>query len=666
MIAAPLLSLALVFAAPAGAAPPDRALVERGAYVARLADCVGCHTAEGGAPLAGGRALWTPFGTIRSANLTPDVATGIGAYSFEQFERAVRHGVRADGANLYPAMPYPSFTRATDEDVRALYAWAVAGVAPVERRNAAPKLRWPFGKRWGLAPWRWAFLDEVRFEPDPGRDAAWNRGAYLVQALGHCGACHTPRGVGFQEKATSERGSSGGAFLAGATLADWRAVSLREPRSAAELVSSLRTGRSGSGAVSGSMVEVIHASTQHFTDADRAAVATYLASLAGGEPGATPAQPATAAAPEGLFTTRGGLGYVQFCASCHRQDGSGVDGLFPPLAGNPTVRAPDPATLVHLALAGGKTAETAAAPRVHAMPGYPPLADRELAEILGFVRATWGDGRPVDASAVAELRARIGPGPAAPPGFETPRFADLLGRPDSERLVYGLRLHLDTSALLAAYVGAASSCSSCHLNAGTVALGSPFVGVAAFFPGYAPRAGREITLEDRINGCFRRSMNGRPLPAGSAELKAMVAYFEWMRGSATARSTVAGRGVGKMAALPPDPVHGAQVYAAECAACHGERGEGLRGRGGRIVYPPLWGDAAFNLGAGMARTYTAAAFVKANMPIAARDRFPLAQGGLSDQDAVDVAEYFSHQPRPDFPDKVKDWPKGGKPPDARY
>jgi thiosulfate dehydrogenase len=193
------------------------------------------------------------------------------------------------------------------------------------------------------------------------------------------------------------------------------------------------------------------------------------------------------------------------------------------------------------------------------------------------------------------------------------------------------------------------------------------VGVAAFFPGYAPRAGREISLEERINGCFKRSMNGKPLPPGSAELKAMVAYFDWLKRDATAKSTVAGRGVGKMdPTIRPDPVRGAEVYAAECASCHGAHGEGLRGRDGRLVYPPLWGDAAFNVGAGMARTSTAAAFVKANMPIAARDRFPLAQGGFRDQDAVDVAEFFSHQPRPDFPEKVKDWPNGGKPADARY
>lgn len=656
MISAPLVSLLLAFSA----AEVD---VARGAYLARAADCVGCHTAQGGAAMAGGRALWTPFGTIRSVNVTPDRRTGVGERSFEQFERAVRRGIRADGANLYPAMPYPSFAKISDDDLRALYAWVMAGVAAVERVDEPSELRWPFGMRWGLSPWRWAYLDAGRFEPDPSKGAEWNRGAYLVQALGHCGACHTARGLGFQEKATSARGAGGEAYLAGATLADWRAVSLRDPRVAEEVSETLRTGRSRSGAVSGSMVEVIHSSTQHLTDADRRAIGTYLASLA---PAPARATPPPAGDPAGLFTTRGGLGYVQFCSTCHRLDGAGVDGAFPPLSGNPTVQERDPSTAVHLALAGGRTAETAAAPRPHAMPGYAPLADHELAEILAFVRASWGDGAPVSAVEVARMRPRVAR-PVEPAAFEPPRLADLLARPDAERLILGLRLVLQTGALAPAHVGAAGSCSSCHLAGGTVADASPFVGVAAFFPGYAPRAGREISLEERINGCFKRSMNGRPLPAGSPELQAMVGYFEWMRRGATAKSAIPGRGVGKVdPALRPDAARGKELYAGRCAGCHGEQGEGLRAADGRLVYPPVWGAAAFNLGAGMARTYTAAAFVRANMPIGARDRFPLGQGGLTPQEAVDVAEFFSHQPRPDFPEKVKDWPKGGKPGDARY
>jgi len=204
------------------------------------------------------------------------------------------------------------------------------------------------------------------------------------------------------------------------------------------------------------------------------------------------------------------------------------------------------------------------------------------------------------------------------------------------------------------------------LNAGTVADGSPYVGVSAFFPSYAPRSGRVITLADRINGCFLRSMNGKALPVDSAEMKAMIAYFDWMKRETKPEDKVEGRGVGKIdTKLVPNVANGKQIYTNQCALCHGKDGEGIQ-NAGRWIYPPLWGDQSFNIGAGMARTYTAAAFVKRNMPIAFHDNFPLGQGGLTDQEAVDVAEYFTHMPRPDFAAKAKDWPKDKKPFDARY
>ena len=243
----------------------------------------------------------------------------------------------------------------------------------------------------------------------------------------------------------------------------------------------------------------------------------------------------------------------------------------------------------------------------------------------------------------------------------------MLSAANAEQLVRGMRLNLETRTLLPDHVGDQLNCTSCHLNAGTVADGSPYVGVSAFFPSYGARAGKIITLEERINGCFRRSMNGKPLAKDSPDMQAMVAYFDWMKRETKPEDKVAGRGVGKIdKKIVPDVENGKKVYADQCAICHGENGEGLKNAAGQMVYPPLWGDESFNIGAGMARTYTAAAFVKRNMPIAFHDNFPLGQGGLSDQDAVDVAEYFSHQPRPDFPDKVKDWPKDPKPTDARY
>ena len=375
-----------------------------------------------------------------------------------------------------------------------------------------------------------------------------------------------------------------------------------------------------------------------------------------------------AKAPDTLFTTRGGLGYTQFCADCHRPDGGGVKGMFPPLNGNPGITAANPTSLLHITLTGWQTAETATHPRVWTMPGFARLADDEIAEILSFVRSSWGnDAPPINPAQVASLRKQLNPDTTDSSAFVTPRLANLLTASNADQVVRGMRLHLQTKALLPDNVGNALNCTSCHLNAGTVADGSPFIGVSAFFPSYAPRAGKQITLEDRINGCFRRSMDGKPLLVASPDMQAMVAYFDWMKMNTVPGDKVAGRGVGKVdPAIKPDSANGQAVYAQQCAVCHGDQGQGLKHADGHFIFPPLWGEESFNIGAGMARTYTAAAFVKRNMPIGFHERFPLGQGGLSDQDAVDVAEYFSHQPRPDFPDKVKDWPNGGKPADARY
>ena len=655
-----------------GSSDKEFALIGRGRYVAQLGDCVACHTADKGAAMAGGRGLKTPMGTIYSTNITPDAQTGIGKYSYAQFDRAMRKGVAADGHNLYPAMPYPSYVKTSEEDMHALYVFLMQGVAPVAQPNKPAEMRWPFSIRWGLSFWNWAFLDASPFKPDAGKDAVWNRGAYLVQSLGHCGSCHTPRGIAFQEKAMSDAGPNGKHYLAGETVEAWRAFSLRNLWTVEDTVLLLKTGQNRFATVSGNMTEVIHHSSQHFADADLTAIATYLKALPPGENvlpmPAVPMRATVATVPATLFTTRGGLGYAQFCVDCHRQDGTGVKGIFPPLEQNPAITAADPATLLHITLTGWKTAETAAHPRVYTMPAFTRLSDQELAEILNFMRSSWGNNaEPVAASQVKKMRAQLDPKTTDSSKFETPRLADMLASPNATQLVRGMRLHLETKALLPQNVGNSLNCTSCHLNAGTVADGSPFVGVSAFFPSYAARAGRAITLEDRINGCFLRSMNGKPLPADSADMKAMVAYFGWMKKETKPQDKVAGRGVGKVdMAIQPNVENGKQVYSTQCAGCHGKDGEGLKQADGSVIYPPLWGDDSFNIGAGMARTYTAAAFVQRNMQIGFHEKFPLGQGGLSDQEAVDVAEYFTHQPRPDFPGKVKDWPKDKKPADSRY
>lgn len=649
---------------------PDADVVQRGLYVAQLGDCIACHTAKGGAVMAGGLELNTPMGTIYSSNITPDPETGIGQYSFEQFDKVMREGVTPAGENLYPAMPYPSYAKMTDDDMRALYAYLMQGVAPVKQVNLEAEMSFPFNQRWGLTLWNWMFVDNQPFTPDPSSSEVLNRGAYLVQGLGHCGSCHTPRGLAFQEKALSDAGSSGKHYLAGETVEAWRALSLRNLWTVEDTVQLLKTGQNRFATVSGNMADVIHHSTQHFTDADLTAIASYLKSLPAGKDDlpmpAVAIEPAKA--PDTLFTTRGGLGYTQFCADCHRPDGGGVTGMFPPLNGNPGITAANPTSLLHITLTGWQTAETATHPRVWTMPGFARLADDEIAEILSFVRSSWGnDAPPINPAQVASLRKQLNPDTTDSSAFVTPRLANLLTASNADQVVRGMRLHLQTKALLPDNVGNALNCTSCHLNAGTVADGSPFIGVSAFFPSYAPRAGKQITLEDRINGCFRRSMDGKPLPVASPDMQAMVAYFDWMKMNTVPGDKVAGRGVGKVdPAIKPDSANGQAVYAQQCAVCHGDQGQGLKHADGHFIFPPLWGEESFNIGAGMARTYTAAAFVKRNMPIGFHERFPLGQGGLSDQDAVDVAEYFSHQPRPDFPDKVKDWPNGGKPADARY
>ncbi|QGS31151.1 c-type cytochrome [Cupriavidus metallidurans] len=669
-----------------------RAQVERGRYVARLGDCVACHTSDKTKPMAGGLPLKTPFGTLYSTNITPDAATGIGRYTFEQFDRAMRKGVAADGHNLYPAMPYPSYAKTTPEDMRALYVYLMKGVAPVQLANKPLGMSFPFNQRWGLTFWKWAFLEDKPFQPDASQSPAWNRGAYIVQGMGHCGACHTPRGIGFQEKTMTEAGASGKYFLAGETVEGWRALSLRSLWTPQDVAEMLKTGRNRHGIVSGNMVDVVQHSTQYMRDSDLLAVGTYLGSLPSSDkdkpmqvaqgpapaivaPGSSTASLATQSSagspdqPADLFTSRGGLGYLQFCADCHRSNGDGVPNVFPPLAGNPVLSDSSAATLLHIMLTGSATAQTVSHARVLTMPSFARLDDGEIADIVNFTRKSWGNAKaqPVVAADVSKTRKELEIKKLDASKFDTPRLAAMLKEPNAKQLVLGARLNIDTHNLLPKNVGNKLNCASCHLNAGTVADGSPYVGISAFFPSYAPRAGRVITLAERINGCFQRSMHGKPLPVDSEEMKAMVAYFDWMKRETKPADKVAGRGVGKIdKTIVPNVENGRKIYTAQCALCHGANGEGITNAHGAYVYPPLWGDQSFNIGAGMARTYTAAAFVKNNMPIAFHNKFPLGQGGLTDQEAVDVAEYFTHMPRPDFAAKVKDWPKDKKPSDARY
>ncbi len=647
------------------AAPPmDEAAVARGAYLARLGDCGACHTGENGKAMAGGLAFDTPFGRIYSTNITPDPKTGIGSYTLAEFEGALRRGINARGDNLYPAMPYPSFAKITDDDVRSLYAYFLKGVAPVDLPNKPNEMRFPFNIRPGLALWKTVFFDPRQFVEDPSKESQWNRGAYIVEGLGHCGVCHTPRGIGMQEVTTRPDSVS---YLSGSTMPPWHAVGLRNLASAEPVAQLLKTGVNDHAAAYGPMTEVVSGSTQYFAEADLSAVAQFLTSLSDGK-GASTGALGPGSVPDTLYTTRGGLGYDQFCSSCHQRDGRGAPGVFPPLAGNESVLSEDPTSVIHVVLTGWTEAMTQHSKHAFTMPDYSQLTDGELAEILTFVRTNWGNkGAAISASQIKNQRDALLLAPIAPSKFTVSRFADTLAAPNADQLVLGMRLMTETKALLPDNVGDVMNCSSCHMNGGTVAKGSPFNGVAALFPMYNPRSGRIISIEERLNGCFLRSMNGKPIPVDSKDMKAMIAFMSRTRGDATADGKIVGRGTTEVdPKLVADPVRGKTLFEANCAVCHGSDGQGMKSADGGWLFPPLWGDEAFNVGAGIARTLTAASFIKADMPVAHSTKFPLGQGGLPDQDAIDIADYFTHQPRPDFPDKVNDWPKGGKPKDARY
>jgi len=393
-------------------------LVRRGEYLARVGDCIACHTASSGKPFAGGLPIQSPVGTIYSTNITPDTATGIGSYTYEDFERAVRQGISKQGYSLYPAMPYPSYAHVHDDDMHALYAYFMHGVAPVSQPDRAEGIAWPLSMRWPLTFWRWAFAPKVEASsPPPGTDPEIARGAYLVEGLAHCSACHTPRGVGMQELAlTAQQGS---AFLSGGgQLDNWIATNLRsDPAtglglwSEADLETFLKSGATDHTAAFGGMTDVVQHSTQYMTDADRTAIAKYLKSLPGAKGEVAPSYDAavTTALHSGDVTRPGAETYLNSCAACHRSDGKGYASVFPALALNPVVTDSDPTSLIHIVLAGSSTPTTQAAPAQFTMPPYGwRLSDTEVANVLTLLRSSWGNHAPqVTAAQVAKVRAAI-------------------------------------------------------------------------------------------------------------------------------------------------------------------------------------------------------------------------------------------------------------------
>lgn len=407
--------------------PAAEPLIERGRYLAIAADCAACHTVPERAPLSGGLAMASPFGTIWSTNITPDPEHGIGKYTEAEFTDAMRHGIRRDGSRLYPAMPYTSFVRMTDDDIHALYAYLKNGVAP---EPSTPRqqtdLAFPFNQRWGIRLWNLVFAPSGVFKPDDSKDEQWNRGAWLVQGPGHCGECHTERGL-FGQLTTYDRTRS--SYLAGGDVGDWHAPSLRGAGSGRndtsparvvswtrdEMLQYLRAGRNRHGGVTGEMGLVVGNSLSAMRENDRAAIVDYLSTLS--PPDDVSPVDHAALETERVKTERvlkaGNYGtdsgerlYMDNCAACHFGTGRGAGDVFPPLAGNTLVNAPGPDALLHVILSGAVMPSTASRPERLRMPGFAwRLSDDEVAQLATFVRGSWGNkSKAVTARDAAQVR----------------------------------------------------------------------------------------------------------------------------------------------------------------------------------------------------------------------------------------------------------------------
>ncbi|MBU9821334.1 cytochrome c [Rahnella sp. BCC 1045] len=370
----------MIFATLMATAGSSMAMSE-GEYVAKSADCAACHTSPQGKDLTGGVRFATPVGEIYSTNITPDIQHGIGSYSFEEFDKAMRKGIARDGHALYPAMPYTSYVKMSTKDMRALYDYLMKEVKPQPVANRENDISWPMSMRWPLRVWNSVFLEDGEFIPQADKSAQWNRGAYLVQGAGHCGACHTPRGWAQQEKAVDEKDR---AFLSGGELDGWSAPSLRGLKmSQSELVTLLKTGRNTHDAVSGPMGEVITNSTQFMTDDDLNSMAVYLLSLK--------AEPQPAPAKKAVATQAGQQTFMRYCSTCHGVKGDGKAFAIPALAGNLTVNSEDPQTLLRVILYGARTPVTAEH-MSNTMPGYGwTLTDQQAADLTNTLRASWGN-----------------------------------------------------------------------------------------------------------------------------------------------------------------------------------------------------------------------------------------------------------------------------------
>ncbi|MDB5484095.1 MAG: alcohol dehydrogenase [Caulobacteraceae bacterium] len=385
---------------PIPAMAPNAAQLQHGRDVVVQGDCVSCHTQSAGEPMAGGLGLRTPFGVIYSPNITSDTATGIGGWTPAQFYGAMHRGVDDQGKPLYPAFPYVYFTRISRQDSDAALAY-LKTVPPVRYTPPANQLPFPLNIRFLVRGWNLLFFRPGTFRGDPARSAQWNRGAFLVNGLGHCGQCHTPTNfLGANDNGKPFQGGSLDNWVAPDLSGNAR-VGLGGWRGA-EIVEYLKTGRNARAQAAGPMAEVVSYSTSLMSDADVAAIATYLKTLAA-SPDRRPAAPGQGA------MNRGAAIYSDACASCHLEGGVGQPRYFPPLSRDAVVQQANPTGVIHLILAGVRTAPTAARPSPLTMPSFAwKLTDQEIADVSTFLRNSWGNrAAPASAGDVGRLRRRL-------------------------------------------------------------------------------------------------------------------------------------------------------------------------------------------------------------------------------------------------------------------
>ncbi len=384
-------------------AEPDNYVdIVRGKALATVGDCVACHTTSGGQPFAGGLALQTPFGAIVTPNITPDIMTGIGSWSADDFARAMHEGRRPGGTYLYPAFPYPYYTKVTRKDLNAIYAY-LRTLPPVDNRVNRNTLPFPFNIRLSMIGWNMLFFTPGEFKPDPKRSDEFNRGAYLAEGLGHCGACHTP----FNAFGASQNDK----YLQGNRIDNWTAPNITNDMQAGlgkwsvdNIVQYLKTGQTRFSLASGPMKDVIENSTSKMADTDLKAIAVYLK-----EQGAA-GSPAPAPLPASDQRMQMGEAiFVDTCSACHTRSGAGVEHMFPKLAGNVITTQDDPSSLIRIIIAGGRASATDSFPTSPSMPslGY-RLSDSQIAAVVTYVRNSWGNAAaPVSAETVKDLRARV-------------------------------------------------------------------------------------------------------------------------------------------------------------------------------------------------------------------------------------------------------------------